>query len=53
MNMDMDMDMDSIVIPACPGTTHMYTFEICIWSILILVFADRCYFQNSTFDLSK
>jgi hypothetical protein len=32
---------------------HMYTFEICIWSILILGYADRCYFQNSIFGLSK
>jgi hypothetical protein len=38
---------------AGPGSTHMCTFEIFIWRILILEFADRCYFQNSTFDLSK
>ncbi len=38
---------------AVPGSRHMYTFEICIWRILILEFDDRCYFQNSIFDLSK
>jgi hypothetical protein len=32
---------------------HMCTFEIFIWRILILELADRCYFKNSTFDLSK
>jgi hypothetical protein len=36
-----------------PASMHMCTFEIFIWRILILEFADRCYFKNSTFDLSK
>jgi hypothetical protein len=38
---------------AGPGATPMCTFLICTWRILILEFADRCYFWNSTFDLSK
>jgi hypothetical protein len=38
---------------ASPASMHMCTFEIFIWRILILEFADRCYFKNSTFDLSK
>ncbi len=32
---------------AGPGTTHMCTFEICVWSLQILGFADRCVFNNS------
>ncbi len=38
---------------AGPGATPICTFQICIWRILILEFADRFYFCNSTFDLSK
>jgi hypothetical protein len=38
---------------AGPGTTHMCTFEICVWSLEILEFADRCVFNNSIFGLSK
>ncbi len=36
-----------------PGTTHMCTFEICMWSLQILEFADRCVFHTSIFRLSK
>jgi hypothetical protein len=35
------------------GTTHICTFEICIWSLQILEIADRCAFYNSTFGFSK
>ncbi len=38
---------------AGPGTTHMCTFEICVWSLQILKFADRCVFSNSIYGLSK
>jgi hypothetical protein len=36
---------------AGPGATPMCIFEICLWRILILEFADRCYFWNSTYGL--
>ncbi len=65
-NMDMNMQYTVhcnpseaymlLVTASCeagPGSTHMCTFETFIWRILILEFADRCYFQFSTFDLSK
>ncbi len=38
---------------AGPGTTHMCTFEICVWSLQILEIADRCVFHNSIFGSSK
>jgi hypothetical protein len=38
---------------AGPGTTHMCTFEICVWSLQILWFADRCVFSNSIYGWSK
>jgi hypothetical protein len=38
---------------AGPGTTHMCTLEICIWSLHIPNNADRCAFNNSIFDFSK
>jgi hypothetical protein len=38
---------------AGPGTTHMCTFEICVWSLHILEIADRCVFHNSIFGSSK
>jgi hypothetical protein len=38
---------------AGPASMNMCTFEIFIWKILIFEFADRCYFKNCTFDLSK
>ncbi len=38
---------------AGPGTTHMCTLEICIWSLHIPNNADRCAFNNSIFDFWK
>ncbi len=38
---------------AGPGTTHMCTFEICVWNLQILGFADRCVFSNSIYGWSK
>jgi hypothetical protein len=32
-----------------PGTTHMCTFEICVWSLQILEIADKRVFHNSIF----
>ncbi len=34
-----------------PGKTHMCILEICMWSLLILEFTERCYFRNSMLDL--
>jgi hypothetical protein len=40
---------------AGPETKHMCTstFEICLWSLQILGFVNRCVFNNSIFGLSK
>ncbi len=38
---------------AGPGTTLIYSLEICIWSLLIQEFDDGCCFPNSTCDLPK
>jgi hypothetical protein len=47
------MRLITITCEAGPGATPMWILDICIWSLLILQFVDRCYLQNSTFDLSK
>ncbi len=38
---------------AGPGTTHMWILDICIRSLLIHDFSDRCVFHNSIFGLLK
>jgi hypothetical protein len=38
---------------ASPGTTHMCTLEICIWSLQIPDNADKCALDYSTFGFSK
>jgi hypothetical protein len=38
---------------AGPGTTHMCTLEICIWSLRIPNNADRCALNNSIIGFSK
>ncbi len=38
---------------AGPGTTHMWTLEICIWSLQIPDNADKCALDYSTFGFSK
>ncbi len=38
---------------AGPGTTHMYSLEICIWSLLIKEFFDGWCSPNSICDLPK
>ncbi len=45
--------VSSATCKAGPGAMPMWILDICIWSFLILQFVDRCYFRNSTFDLSK
>ncbi len=38
---------------AGPGTTHIFSFEICIWSLLIQEFVDGWCSPNSICDLPK